>query len=226
MNDLVSRQWLMECVNEGWIKFDTEKDENRFIHLVRDMAPPAEQETCVYWDRESNFCALHRPSAELEWHEWHDCDPTDKSTLPEPGSWAIWSDKEGHRIIARWKEDAIDHFFPDQRMFDFNLEDAVAWMEIPERTKNAKELPRWIPVTDGLPEKRDGYLGIFKDPDTGWINHTLFICDYVGKETKATTKEGWILKGCTDRDEHIDYYFNLECVAWRPLSEPYKGESE
>ena len=38
--DAISRQWLMECVNEGWIKFDTEKDENRFIHLVRDMAPP------------------------------------------------------------------------------------------------------------------------------------------------------------------------------------------
>ena len=44
MNDLISRQWLMECVNEGWIKFDTEKDENRFIHLVRDIAPSAEPE--------------------------------------------------------------------------------------------------------------------------------------------------------------------------------------
>lgn len=32
----------MECVNEGWIKFDTEKDENRFIHLVRDIAPSAQ----------------------------------------------------------------------------------------------------------------------------------------------------------------------------------------
>ena len=42
MDDLISRQWLMECVNEGWIKFDTEKDENRFIHLVRDMAPSAQ----------------------------------------------------------------------------------------------------------------------------------------------------------------------------------------
>ena len=40
--DLISRQWLMECVNEGWIKFDTEKDENRFIHLVRDIAPSAQ----------------------------------------------------------------------------------------------------------------------------------------------------------------------------------------
>jgi len=42
MNDTISRQWLMECVDEGWIKFDTEKDENRFIHLVRDMAPSAQ----------------------------------------------------------------------------------------------------------------------------------------------------------------------------------------
>lgn len=42
MNDLISRNWLMECVNEGWIKFDTEKDENRFIHLVRDIAPTAQ----------------------------------------------------------------------------------------------------------------------------------------------------------------------------------------
>ena len=40
--DLISRQWLMECVNEGWIKFDTEKDENRFVHLVRDIAPSAQ----------------------------------------------------------------------------------------------------------------------------------------------------------------------------------------
>ena len=32
----------MECVNEGWIKFDTEKDKNKFIHLVRDIAPSAE----------------------------------------------------------------------------------------------------------------------------------------------------------------------------------------
>lgn len=44
MNDLISRQWLMERVEEGWIKFDTEKDENRFIHLVRDIAPSAQPE--------------------------------------------------------------------------------------------------------------------------------------------------------------------------------------
>ena len=50
----------MECVNEGWIKFDTEKDENRFIHLVRDIAPSAQPELirckdCKYWEYDSIF---------------------------------------------------------------------------------------------------------------------------------------------------------------------------
>jgi hypothetical protein len=42
MDDLISRKWLVECVEEGWIKFDTEKDKNKFIHLVRDTAPSAQ----------------------------------------------------------------------------------------------------------------------------------------------------------------------------------------
>lgn len=42
MNDLISRHWLLDCVNESWVKFDTEKDKNTFIHLVRDIAPPAQ----------------------------------------------------------------------------------------------------------------------------------------------------------------------------------------
>ena len=54
MNDLISRQWLMGCVNERWIKFYTEKDENRFIHLVRDIAPSVQPEivrckNCKHW---------------------------------------------------------------------------------------------------------------------------------------------------------------------------------
>ena len=48
--DAISRQWLMECVNEGWIKFDTEKDKNIFIHLIRDIAPSVKpQEKTGHW---------------------------------------------------------------------------------------------------------------------------------------------------------------------------------
>lgn len=90
-------------------------------------------------------------------------------------------------------------------------------------SKALEQEPRWIPVSEKLPNDRDWYLGIFKEPDTGWINPLPFICDYVGCETKATTKDYWILRGLTDRDEHIDYYFNLECVAWMPLPKPYKA---
>lgn len=89
--------------------------------------------------------------------------------------------------------------------------------------EDVKSLPpvtptqRWIPVSKRLPNDRNWYLGIFKEADTGWINTIPFVCDYVGKETKATTKEFWILRGFTDIDNPYDYYKNLECVAWQPL---------
>ena len=56
MDDLISRQWLMGCVNEGWIKFDTAKDENRFIHLVRDIASSAQPEERTNKCTETHAC--------------------------------------------------------------------------------------------------------------------------------------------------------------------------
>ena len=84
MNDLISRQWLMGCVNEGWIKFDTEKDENRFIHLVRDIAPSAQPE-----------------------QQWIPC----SEQMPVEGG-AVWVTIAGHDLIickdGETIEDAID----------------------------------------------------------------------------------------------------------------------
>jgi hypothetical protein len=42
INDLISRKWLMEIFEN--YPFDTEKDKNRVIHVVRDTAPSVEPE--------------------------------------------------------------------------------------------------------------------------------------------------------------------------------------
>ena len=59
MDDYISRQWLMECVNG--IKFETEKDENIIIHLVRDIAPSVQTERHGHWiesDTDGFVCSI------------------------------------------------------------------------------------------------------------------------------------------------------------------------
>jgi hypothetical protein len=81
---------------------------------------------------------------------------------------------------------------------------------------------KWIPVSEKLPEERDWYLAVFKEPYTGFIG-LPYIADYLlGKHTAYTTKEGWIIKDCTDGKDSCEYFKELECVAWQPLPEPYK----
>lgn len=74
----------------------------------------------------------HAPTIEPE-PRWIPC----SERLPEEGSWAIWCSSEGSIQVARWKIDALDHFFPDQGFFE--LEDAVAWMPLPEPYKAESE---------------------------------------------------------------------------------------
>ena len=84
---------------------------------------------------------------------------------------------------------------------------------------------KWIETDKMLPKEHDWYLGVFKESDTGWINPVPFICDYLpGKRTAYTTNDGWLLKDFTDNDDALDYYKNLQCVAWMPLPEPYTKE--
>ena len=55
--------------------------------------------------------------------------------LPRDGTWNIFTD--GKNIsVERYKADAIDHFFPNGRWFEF--EDVIAWMPLPEPYKPNK----------------------------------------------------------------------------------------
>ena len=101
-NDTISRQWLMECVDEGWIKFDTEKDKNKFIHLVRDIAPSAQPEPItVNIDHEltqdeyeklrkdmANAPIMLLPSAQ-QWTSW------ESGELPKESGWYIVTAYDG-----------------------------------------------------------------------------------------------------------------------------------
>lgn len=49
--------------------------------------------------------------------------------LPEDGTWNLFTDGKNVSVES-YKSDALDHFYPDGRWF--SLEEAVAWMPIPE----------------------------------------------------------------------------------------------
>lgn len=112
----------------------------------------------------------------------------------------------------------------DRRQAEY-IRHGSSWHELQALRKFKEEHERpqgeWISVSERLPENRDWYLGIFKEPDTDFIG-IPYICDYVGEVTKGTTNEGWILRNCTDVDNASDYFRNLICVAWQPLPELYK----
>ncbi len=57
--------------------------------------------------------------------------------LPKDKTWNLFIDKKGNVSVERYKEDCIDHFYPIGRWF--NLEDAIAWMPLPEPFKPIAE---------------------------------------------------------------------------------------
>ena len=56
--------------------------------------------------------------------------------MPDDGKWAIWCSSDGVIEIARFKEDCYNHFYPNETSFD--LEDAIAWMPLPEPYKGGE----------------------------------------------------------------------------------------
>ena len=85
----------------------------------------------------------------------------------------------------------------------------------------------WIPCSERLPEERDWYLAVFEEVDTGFIG-IPYIAEYLmGARTRYTTKDGWIIRNCTDIEGvSSEYYKNLKCIAWQPLPEPYQPKGE
>lgn len=86
MSDLISRQAAIDAIqkerHEAWedLKDDTEYRKGyddglaESMRIVTDDLPSAQPDnTCKFWDSESNFCALNRPSAQPEIIRCKDC---------------------------------------------------------------------------------------------------------------------------------------------------------
>lgn len=73
MSDLIEKQAAIDALGEEpevWSGNDEYEQglNNQWhydVNALKDL-PSVQPETCAYWDGESNFCALHRPSAQAE----------------------------------------------------------------------------------------------------------------------------------------------------------------
>ena len=100
------------------------------------------------------------------------------------------------------REEAIDvfkHNYPSSCFTD--LFEAV---EIAIQALSAQPEPRWIPVSDRLPEKSGQYY--VSGGDKVWICEFLIIPNFIG---------GW----CNDASNPV-------VQAWMPLPEPYKEDKD
>ena len=157
MSDLISRKWLIECVEEGWIKFDTEKDKNKFIHLVRDTAPSAQRwipvtERLPECEQEVLICTMKRvyvsKKTGMDWCEEPVITPAlyeDGTMLEVNSKWrwedidyAGWDEEEDCGIIPEgWWENR--HFNPDEVYNNIVDKKVVAWMPLPEPYKEGEQ---------------------------------------------------------------------------------------
>lgn len=195
--DCISRQWLMECVNEGWIKFDTEKDENKFIHLVRDVAPPAQPEhDAEFWRKRaeeySNICLAM--TAEMT-----------KGIKFN----SIRIDENG---ICFGKEQPEQKWIPCSERLPENRVSVIVCFR--EWQQYAKRYVYSI-VVGWYARKHSVHENVFSDWEAD--------CEYDEIEDEYYIEEGWYEFTTQGNGDLMNWYINADVIAWMPLPEPYQG---
>lgn len=151
MDDLISRQAAIDAISELPYGY------RGIVWDILKSLPSAKQpRTCEYWDNESNYCTLNRPSAEPE--QWHVLSrrPMDEDERKE------WSERFGYDIeyddayiysnLPDYSEEVIicthsgyvrtDRYYDDNdgSYFDsYDLSDVMAWMPLPKPYKGGDE---------------------------------------------------------------------------------------
>lgn len=130
-DDLISRQAALEALrkiyqnrpldSDRWVLTDCERE--------IDALPSAQPESCKYWDSESNFCALYRPSAQPapkkgRWIPVSEKLPVIENNLCKrvlvTTSWGLV--REAYYCVDHWEINDIS----------YKLTSIVAWMPLPK----------------------------------------------------------------------------------------------
>jgi hypothetical protein len=88
--------------------------------------------------------------------------------------------------------------------------------------KALEQEPKWIPVSERLPDEREKCLVAFKGGYVGimcYASDLYRVDEYDFCDEKG--KAGWF-----DYDRELGHYSRDDVIAWMPLPTPYKAESE
>jgi hypothetical protein len=119
--------------------------------------------------------------------------------------------------IINSDEPLTEHMIQEIKDTAFCGDDQTPYVFDIEKILDMAEVPRWIPVSERLPEiDEDGYS---KYVLVSFSNYSL---PCIGQLRKTDGENHWY-EG--DDEKALDS-FGLHVNAWMPLPEPYKAESE
>ena len=92
--------------------------------------------------------------------------------------------------------------------------------------------PRWIPCSERLPENIRPVIVTWKNTDPASYYQYIVGKHFTGTACYKNGKWYWYSSTAEDmlaeygRYDSEEFYEAIECIAWMPLPEPYKGDDD